>query len=156
MSIQTLHFSLLSLVLLSFVALANPSQKPSSSKQKEIKDKGTHPVLIKKTEANYPDEARAKQVGGLVMVEFWLDENGNVTSPRIVIGHSLLREAALEAARDWKFEGVSINGQPVKLLGSIIFCFQPNRDKTKSRDNFSFEQCCPGRRLRPDNWCKGI
>lgn len=66
------------------------------------------------------------------LVEFLLDESGYVTSPRIVVGHSLLRKAALKAVEGWKFERAIIKGQPAKILGAITLCFQGNKKSQKA------------------------
>jgi protein TonB len=56
----------------------------------------------------FPPIARQANVGGPVVVELVIDEQGNVTSARIVSGHPLLQAPLLQAARTWKFNPVLI------------------------------------------------
>lgn len=63
----------------------------------------------------YPPLARETHIGGVVTVEALIDEHGNVVQARVVNGHPLLIEAALQAVRQWKYEPTSLNGQPVSV-----------------------------------------
>jgi protein TonB len=63
----------------------------------------------------YPPLARETHITGTVTVEALIDEHGNVIQARIVNGHPLLIEAALQAVRQWKYEPTSLNGQPVSV-----------------------------------------
>jgi TonB family protein len=78
---------------------------------------------IKRVAPGYPDKAKAAAVGGPVVVEILVDERGNVTTARVLSGHELLRDAALAAARRWKFHRVTLSGVPVKVIGTITFNF---------------------------------
>src|SRR5262249_25619861 len=53
-----------------------------------------------------------------------VSEEGNVIAARAVSGHPLLRDAALEAARQWKF-----TPSKVKIVGTLTFTF--GSDKLK-------------------------
>ena len=63
------------------------------------------------------------RAAGVVTVEVMLDEDGKVISARAVDGHSLLRAAAVAAARLARFTPTSISGQPVKVVGTITYKF---------------------------------
>jgi protein TonB len=65
----------------------------------------------------------AAQVSGTVVVEVLVDEEGNVSSARAVSGHPLLKDAAVEAAREWKFSPTSLDGKAVRVVGTITFNF---------------------------------
>ena len=78
---------------------------------------------LEKVRPNYPDEAKEARVGGSVVVEVTIDEAGNVIKVRLVSGHPLLRDAAVEAARQWKFRPTTLSGIPVKVIGNITFTF---------------------------------
>ncbi len=70
-----------------------------------------------------PPIARQANLGGPVLVELIIDEQGNVTSSRIVSGHPLLRSAVLEAARLWKFNPVLVEGRAVTVKGRLTYTF---------------------------------
>lgn len=78
---------------------------------------------ITKIEPAYPPLAKTVHVDGAVSVEVLIDEKGNVVSARALSGHPLLREAAVAAARGWKWNPTMLNGIPVQVVGSITFNF---------------------------------
>jgi TonB family protein len=71
----------------------------------------------------YPSAARAIKASGAVSVQVLIGEDGNVISASAVSGHPLLRAAAVEAAKGAKFSPTRLDGQPVKVLGIIIYNF---------------------------------
>lgn len=71
----------------------------------------------------YPPAAKAVNAGGAVSVQVTIDEEGNVISARAVSGHPLLQAAAVQAARAAKFRPTLLQGQPVKVTGTIVYNF---------------------------------
>ena len=71
----------------------------------------------------YPQTARSARVAGRVTVFLLVDERGSVEAIRRTEGPELLRRAAEDAARRWKFRPTVINGQPARVTGSIQFNF---------------------------------
>ena len=71
----------------------------------------------------YPAIARAAGAQGRVMVEVTLNEEGKVETARALDGHPLLRQAAVDAARQWEFAPTKLSNQPVKVSGRISFNF---------------------------------
>lgn len=78
---------------------------------------------IRKTEPAYPPRARAAGISGTVAVEVTVDESGNVVGARALSGHPLLIDAAVSAARGWKFNPTKVSGEPVKVVRTITFNF---------------------------------
>jgi TonB family protein len=79
---------------------------------------------IRRVEAATPPLARAAKVSGPVVVEVTIDEEGDVISVRALSGHPLLKDAAVEAARGWKFSRTELSGVPVKVIGTLTFVFK--------------------------------
>lgn len=71
----------------------------------------------------YPAIARAARVSGPVVVQMVVDEEGSVVAAQVVSGPPLLHAAALKAARDWRFTPTLLDGQPVKVTGTVTFTF---------------------------------
>ncbi|HKQ03810.1 MAG TPA: energy transducer TonB [Blastocatellia bacterium] len=71
----------------------------------------------------YPPGAAAAGIAGEVLIEVTVDEEGNVISAIGVSGDKTLAEAAIEAARQWKFKPTKMAGEPVKVIGRIRFNF---------------------------------
>lgn len=80
---------------------------------------------ISKPQPVYPAIAKAAKAGGTVVVQVLIDEDGKVTEAHAISGHSLLRKAAEEAARNARFSPTQLSGQPVKVTGVITYNFDP-------------------------------
>jgi protein TonB len=74
---------------------------------------------------SYPEIARKSRAAGRVVVQVMIDEQGNVISAHAVSGHRLLREAAVEAARQARFTPTLLSGQPVQVMGTLSYNFVP-------------------------------
>jgi periplasmic protein TonB len=62
-------------------------------------------------------------VSGTVVVEVTVDEEGSVLSARPLSGPPLLQDAAVAAAKGWRFKPTLLGGLPVKVIGTITFNF---------------------------------
>jgi TonB family protein len=80
-------------------------------------------TAIRRAEPPYPRLAQAAGVSGAVVVEVLLDEEGDILSARALSGHPLLKDAAVAAARGWKFTPTTFEGKLVKVVGTITFNF---------------------------------
>ena len=67
--------------------------------------------------AGYPERALINGVRGLVILELLINPKGEVKEVRAVQAPPELAEAAMKAARDWKFEPTMIAGKPAEVLG---------------------------------------
>ncbi len=94
-------------------------------KMKKIKPEagGIQGSAVTKVNPEYPAVAKAAGVQGPVQVTVVIDEMGNVISSQPISGHPLLREAAIKAANEWKFKPSQVDGQTVKVEGTLKFNF---------------------------------
>ena len=72
---------------------------------------------------DYPEEARISRISGMVVVQVWIDETGNVRRACAISGNSKLRRAAEVAAYQSKFSPTKLSGIPVKITGVITYNF---------------------------------
>lgn len=72
---------------------------------------------------SYPQTAKMARITGVVTVYLEIDENGSVTTVHRTNGPQILRHAAEDAARHWKFRPTVVEGQPRRVLGFINFNF---------------------------------
>jgi protein TonB len=79
---------------------------------------------VKKVDPVYPTAAKVARQMGVVAVEVTISERGDVTSARALSGPDLLRNAALNAARAWKFRASTLGGVPVTTTTTIVFNFK--------------------------------
>jgi TonB family protein len=61
---------------------------------------------------------------GDVIVRVIINEDGTVEDVESIRGHTPLKELAEEAARQWRFEPVLVNGQPVEVESVLTFRFR--------------------------------
>src|SRR5262249_7288064 len=78
---------------------------------------------IKSVQPPYPPIAKAARASGPVQVQIIISETGEVIEASVISGHPLLRDAALEAARQWLFKPTELSGVPVKVQGILTFNF---------------------------------
>ena len=71
----------------------------------------------------YPQMAKSAGVSGLVRIKVIVDEGGSVASIVWTEGPTLLRQAAQDALRQWKFQPVVVDGKPVRATGYVDFGF---------------------------------
>ena len=125
-SLRKLIFALLAVSLcLASTAFAQETQREEPQPPKIIRKSGGvfQGSATKRVEPAYPPLAKAAQISGSVVVEVTLDEEGKVISARALSGHPLLKDAAVAAARAWKFAPTMLEGVPVKVIGTITFNF---------------------------------
>ncbi|MFN0087686.1 MAG: TonB family protein, partial [Blastocatellia bacterium] len=101
-------------------SLQAPLQAPlqahvSGGVLRESADKRADPV--------YPAAAKSARVNGPVQVRIVVDEAGKVAEASVISGHPLLRDAALQAARQWQFKPTELSGRPVRAQGVVTFNF---------------------------------
>jgi TonB family protein len=108
--------------LLVLVALAGPLTFPPLRAQTQSPQ--PQEELTRKTKTKvapvYPDIARRMSITGTVKVLVVVAPNGNLRSTKVVGGHPLLVNAAMDAIKKWKFEAA-----PEESTGIVEFKFQP-------------------------------
>lgn len=86
--------------------------------------------LIHRVDPIYPPEALQARVAGLVLVEAHVNEAGQVWRVRLLRGHPLLNQAAIEAVSQWRYSETTLNGQPVPVMGTVAVKFVPGETPT--------------------------
>jgi TonB family protein len=75
-----------------------------------------------RVEPVYPDLARKMNITGTVKVAVTVSPNGTVKDAKVVGGHPLLANAALDAVKKWRFEPASMESS-----GVVDFKFEPHQ-----------------------------
>ena len=76
-------------------------------------------LLVKKVAPEYPPDARAALVQGVVVLSATIDKQGNVSKLELVSGDTMLAPAAMEAVRQWKYRPYLLNGEAVEVETTI-------------------------------------
>jgi protein TonB len=83
------------------------------------------PVLIYSVEPEFSEEARKAKVAGNVLVNLWVDTQGNPSHVHVIRGVGMgLDEKALEAVRQYRFKPAMENGKPVLVELNVEVNFQ--------------------------------
>ncbi len=67
----------------------------------------------------YPPLARAARIQGHVILDAVIDKEGNVSDIKLVSGHPMLVEAAMENVKRWKYKPYVVKGKPVSVKTTI-------------------------------------
>jgi TonB family protein len=95
------------------------AQKDSKTQQ-DSKDGELTRKAKTKVAPVYPDVARRMSVTGTVKLAVVVAPNGTVKSAKVIGGHPVLVNAAVDAMKRWKFETA-----PTESSGVVEFTFQP-------------------------------
>jgi len=99
--------------------------RPPSFKAEPIRQGGIVQAanLIHQVTPVYPPIAQRTRIQGVVVMEATVSKDGSVESLRIVSGHPLLSQAALDAVRQWRYRPTMLNGEPVEVITTITVTF---------------------------------
>jgi TonB family protein len=109
----------LSLVVLPAVAFQNIG----------ISDAGPSKRLVKMTKPVYPPAAKAAGIQGAVQLDVVVMKDGTVKEIRSASGRPELIPAAVDAVKEWIYEPVMKDGQPVEFIVTVTVNFSLPKDK---------------------------
>ena len=75
--------------------------------------------LISQPKPVYPSLARQARIQGTVRLEAVISKDGAIENLTVVSGHPLLIPAALEAVRQWRYQPMLLNGEPVEVITTV-------------------------------------
>ncbi|HXJ13371.1 MAG TPA: TonB family protein [Candidatus Limnocylindrales bacterium] len=80
--------------------------------------------LLKSVQPIYPQMAKSQHVSGNVQIDALVDAEGNVSAMKVISGPALLREAALQSLKQWKYQPAELNGQPTSMHLTVTLQFR--------------------------------
>ncbi len=75
--------------------------------------------LVFQPKPEYPLLARLARIQGRVRLEAVIGRDGTIEDLKVIGGHPLLVNAALEAVRQWRYQPTLLNGKPVEVETEI-------------------------------------
>ena len=81
------------------------------------------PKLIRQVKPVYPDLAVQSRVSALVILEAEVDTRGHVKTVKVLRGHPLFDEAAMEAVKQWRYQPLLLNGEPTGFILTVTVNF---------------------------------
>jgi len=85
------------------------------------------PKLVSSVPPVYPQLAAANHVEGEVKIQAEINASGKVTSTKVVSGPILLRSAALNAVRQWKYSPAMLDGKAIPTQYVVTVRFRLNQ-----------------------------
>jgi len=97
---------------------------PGVTKVLHIRGMDKAPSVIEKGVPAYPTELREQGIQGFATVDLRVDSTGRVVEATLVRAtHPLFGERALAAAKAWRFDPATAQGQPITTRVQVPFHF---------------------------------
>jgi len=79
--------------------------------------------LIRKVQPTYPPLAKTARIQGSVILNAVISKGGNIENLRVMSGHPMLVQSALDAVKQWKYRPYILNGEPVEVETTVTVNF---------------------------------
>jgi protein TonB len=79
--------------------------------------------LLAKTMPQYPAIARAARIQGVVVLQATISSTGSIENIRVISGPPMLRQAAVDGVRSWRYRPYLLNGQPIEVETTVNVVF---------------------------------
>jgi protein TonB len=100
------------------------SAKTTAPELQPVTSQGvTEGKLLKKVMPSYPQMARNAGVSGDVVLSAKIGTDGLLHDVKVISGSPLLRQAAVDAAKQWRYSPYKLGGQPVETDTRITINF---------------------------------
>jgi protein TonB len=80
-------------------------------------------LLIHQVKPSYPPLARQARIQGAVVLQAVIAKDGTIQNLRVVQGHPMLVQSALDAVKQWRYKPYYLNNEPVEVETSITVNF---------------------------------
>ena len=110
-------------VLGGMVTEVMPPPPPPPAKPRRVGGDLQAPALVHRVEPEYPLVAVAGKVAGMVILEATVNEAGAVTDVKVLRSIILLDQAAIKAVKQWRYQPLMLNGQPVPFILTVTVSF---------------------------------
>jgi protein TonB len=85
-------------------------------------------LLLHKPDLVCPQMGMAGRFTGIVVVAIEIDQSGDVHQPKIISGPAMLRKAALDSVRNYKYKPYLLNGNAVDVETTVLVAIDSYRD----------------------------
>ena len=80
-------------------------------------------LLLRQTPPTYPTLAKSAHVSGTVVLKATISKTGAIEDLHVVSGSQMLRQAAIEAVKTWRYKPYMLNNQPVEIDTTVDVIF---------------------------------
>jgi len=81
--------------------------------------------LIHRVEPSAPPLARQARLEGSVVLQITIGNKGTVETIRVISGHPMLTQAAIDAVKQWRYNPFLENGEPTVVNTKVTVNFSP-------------------------------
>src|SRR5207253_948949 len=75
--------------------------------------------LLTQVKPVYPPLAKQACIQGVVVLEAEISKEGTIDNLKVITGHPLLIQAAIDAVKQWRYKPTQLNGEPVPVVTTI-------------------------------------
>lgn len=104
--------------------ISSPVLKAQDSKDVPIPAAVAQGMLISKVAPIYPPIAKAAHISGKVVLRAVISKAGRIEDLRVVSGPDLLKQAALDAVKQWRYKPYLLNGEEIGVETAIEVVFE--------------------------------
>lgn len=107
-------------------SVAPPPSPGGSTDAQKVQISGTvsQGLLLHQVVPVYPDQARARFIQGVVVLQAVIGKDGRIKSLQPVSGPTELRDSAVGAVQQWRYRPYILDGQPVEVQTTINVNFK--------------------------------
>ncbi|HEV2325155.1 MAG TPA: TonB family protein [Terracidiphilus sp.] len=96
-----------------------PSVRPEPQQTARVSGGVMDGLLIRKVIPEYPPIARTMGIGGTVVLQATISKSGTIENLRVVSGPEMLRQSAINAVSQWRYQPYLLSGEPVEVETTI-------------------------------------
>ncbi|MGD0800544.1 MAG: energy transducer TonB [Terracidiphilus sp.] len=100
-----------------------PKVKVEAAKKVSISEGIAGGLLLQKPPPVYPPLARQTHVSGIVVIQATISKTGVVENAHVVSGPTMLRQAAMDAVKTWRYRPYLLDGEPVEVETTVSVNF---------------------------------
>jgi protein TonB len=106
-------------VLGGMIEAAPPPPPPPPQERIRVGGQVQSAKIQNQTRPNYPPLARQARIQGTVRLEAVINKEGVIEELKVISGHPLLIQAALDAVKQWRYQPTMLNGVAVEVVTTI-------------------------------------
>lgn len=81
------------------------------------------PRMIRKVDPVFPELAVQSRISSIVILEAEVDVQGRVKNVKVLRGHPLFDDAAMQAVKQWRYQPLLLNGEPTGFILTVTVNF---------------------------------
>jgi protein TonB len=106
-------------VMGSILGAANSTAPRVQPSRLKISSGVTQGLLISRVTPQYPPIAKSARVQGTVVLQAIISKQGTIENLKVISGHPMLIQSAIDAVSRWRYKPYILNGEPVEVETTV-------------------------------------